>query len=145
MAEDVITLQDYLALEDRLFQELRDEVYAETPTGPEFALLRYSSGSMSDPAARQPDYNRTFELVADNPKGGILLLHRFTDSPYSLRALGHALNERGYWVVGLRLPGHGTVPAALKYTRWRDMAAATRLGIRHLETTVGEKPIHIAG
>src|SRR4030088_3017231 len=31
------------------------------------------------------------------------------------------------WVIGLRLPGHGTVPSGLTIRRWQDMAAAVRL------------------
>ena len=46
------------------------------------------------------------------PSGGVLLLHGMSDSPYSLRALGEELHQQGYWVVGLRLPGHGTLPPA---------------------------------
>ena len=80
-ADEITSLDDYLALEQRLFAELYEEVYAEVPTGEEFALNRYSSGSASDPRMRQPDYNRTFELEVDNPRGGILLLHGLTDSP----------------------------------------------------------------
>lgn len=144
-AEDVTTLGDYLALEERLFEELHNEVYSEVPTGDEFALNRYSSGSVADPRMRQPDYNRTFELPVDNPVGGILLLHGLTDSPYSLRALGAKLHELGFHVVGLRLPGHGTVPAALKKTRWQDWAAASRLALAHLAAEVGDRPIHVAG
>ena len=84
-------------------------------------------------------------MPVDNPVGGLLLLHGLTDSPYSLRALGQKLNEQGFWVVGLRLPGHGTAPSALKYASWQDMAAATRIAMRHLNTKLGDKPIHIAG
>jgi len=131
--DDVETFEDYLALEDRLFQEVLDEVYAEVPTGLEYALVRYSSGSLSDPETRTPNFNRSFEL------------HGLTDSPYSLRSLGEMLHEQGYWVIGLRLPGHGTTPSALKYARWQDMAAATRLAMNHLARKVGESPIHIAG
>jgi len=143
--DDVETFEDYLALEDRLFQEVLDEVYAEVPTGLEYALVRYSSGSLSDPETRTPNFNRSFELSSDNPRGGVLLLHGLTDSPYSLRSLGEMLHEQGYWVIGLRLPGHGTTPSALKYARWQDMAAATRLAMNHLARKVGESPIHIAG
>jgi alpha-beta hydrolase superfamily lysophospholipase len=145
MADEVDTFEDYLALEERLFQELYDDVYAEVPTGPEFALVRYSSGSLSDPRTRDPDYNRTFEWTVDNPRGGVLLLHGLTDSPYSLRALGKTLHEQGFWVIGLRLPGHGTAPSGLKYVRWQDMAAAAQLAFQHLIEQVGETPVHIAG
>ena len=144
-ADEIRSLADYLALEERLYDELYEEVYTEVPTGEEFALFRYSSGSAADPRTREPDYNRTFELPVDDPRGGILLLHGLTDSPYSLRALGLKLHELGYHVVGLRLPGHGTVPAALKKARWQDWAAAAQLAMGHLADTVGDRPIHIAG
>ena len=144
-ADDVRTFDDYLALEDRLFDQLREEVYDATETGPAYALVRYSSGSAADPESRQPNLNRSFELRVDEARGGILLLHGMSDSPYSLRSLGTALHERGYWVLGLRLPGHGTAPSALKRASWQDMAAAVRLSMTHLASQVGQKPIHIVG
>jgi len=145
MADEIVTFDDYLALEERVFRELYDDVYAEVPTGPEFALVRYSSGSLSDPRTRTPDYNRTYELPVDEPIGGVLLLHGLTDSPYSLRALGETLHKQGFWVIGLRLPGHGTAPSGLKFVRWQDMASAADLALRHLVDKVGELPVHIAG
>jgi alpha-beta hydrolase superfamily lysophospholipase len=144
-ADDIRTFEDYLALEDRLFDELRDKVYAEVATGPEFSLVRYSEGSAADPGTRDPDWNRTFELPSDSPRGGLLLLHGMSDSPYSLRQLGKTLNEKGFWVIGLRLPGHGTAPSGLRSARWQDMAAAVRIGMQRLVDKVGDKPIHVAG
>ena len=145
LGDEVRTLDDYLALEDRLFAELREEVYARVGTGPEYVLVRYSEGSAADPAVFEQDYNRTFELALENPRGGVLLLHGMSDSPYSLSTIGRKLHEEGYQVLGLRLPGHGTVPSALKHVSWRDMAAATRLGMQHLAAEVGERPIHVIG
>ena len=52
MVEEVTTFEDYVALEERLFDEVRREVYTEVGTGPEFALVRYSAGSAADPATR---------------------------------------------------------------------------------------------
>jgi len=77
--------------------------------------------------------------------GGVLLLHGMTDSPYSLRALGEALQQRGYYVLGLRMPGHGTLPSGMLYLRWQDMAAVVRLGMAHLARQVRGAPIHIIG
>jgi alpha-beta hydrolase superfamily lysophospholipase len=145
MADEVRTFDDYRKLEDELFTQLDEEVYARTPTGPDQALVRYSAGSAADPRARQPDWNRSFELPAEAPVGGVLLLHGMSDSPYSLRAFGEALNRHGYRVLGLRLPGHGTAPSGLTRVRWEDMAAAVRLCMEHLESRLGGKPIHIAG
>lgn len=136
---------DYLKLEQRLFAQLDEEVYAHTPRATSHSLVRYSSGSAADPRARAPDWNRSFELPGARARGGVLLLHGMSDSPYSLRALGERLNREGYWVVGLRLPGHGTAPSGLKHVRWEDMAAAVRLAMAHLRTRVGDAPTHIIG
>ncbi|MBK1618915.1 hypothetical protein CKO42_10825 [Lamprobacter modestohalophilus] len=145
-AEEITTFADYQALEARLFQELEDKVYAVTPTGPDQILNRFSSGSASDPRDREPNWNRSFELMpAGQPIGGVLLLHGMSDGPYSLRALGLALAEQGYQVLGLRMPGHGTAPAGLLSVTWEDMAAATRLGMAHLADQLGGKPLHMIG
>lgn len=138
-SDEIQSFDDYRALEDRLFEQLDQEVYARTDTGPPYTLVRYSRGSAADPQVRPPNWNRSFELEADPPVGGVLLLHGMSDSPYSLRALGQALRRRGYWVVGLRLPGHGTVPSGLKYVRMEDMTSAVRLAVAHLAAKVGSK------
>ncbi len=141
----VRSLRDYLDLEDRLFRELHERVVKSTPTGPGYALVRFSQGSAADPGRWPRNWNRTFELQADAPTGGVLLLHGMSDSPYSLRALGEALNRAGYLVVGLRLPGHGTAPSGLRSVTSQDMAAAVRVAMTHLADTLGAKPIHIIG
>ena len=143
--DGIQSFDDYRQLEDRLFDQLKEEVYARTGTGPEYELVRYSTGSAADPQRHKPNWNRTFELSAASPVGGVLLLHGMSDSPYSLRALGQALNRRNYWVIGLRLPGHGTAPSGLKYVKWEDMAAVVRLCMDHLAARVGPKPLHIVG
>ncbi len=142
--ERVSTFEEYLRLESRLFAQMDEQVYRRVATGPEFRLVRYSAGSAADPRGRSANWNRSFELPAQAPRGGVLLLHGLSDSPYSLRAIGQALHARGYWVVGLRLPGHGTIPSALKYAKVDDFIAATRLGAEHLAAKVGG-PIHIVG
>jgi alpha-beta hydrolase superfamily lysophospholipase len=144
-ADEVPTFAAYLQLEDRLFAQLDEEVYARNATGPADALLRYTHGSASDPKVRHPDWNRSFELPHVAPAGGVLLLHGMSDSPYSLRALGESLHEHGYYVVGLRLPGHGTAPSGLLEVRWEDMAGALRLAVAHLVRQVGPAPIHMVG
>jgi alpha-beta hydrolase superfamily lysophospholipase len=144
-ADEIRTFDDYRRLEDALFAELERKIYAHVATGPEYALFRYSAGSAADPQQRKPNWNRSFELSSETPVGGVLLLHGMSDAPYSLRALGEALHTQGYWVVGLRLPGHGTTPSGLKFITVEDMAAAVRLGMNHLASKVTGKPVHIVG
>lgn len=144
-AGEVNTFKGYLQLEDRLFVQLEELVYAQTATGPTYGLVRYSSGSAADPRGRQPDWNRSLELPVTSPRGGVLLLHGLSDSPYSLRALGETLNRHGYWVIALRLPGHGTAPSGLASVQWQDMAAAVKLSAEHLAAQVGDQPVHFIG
>ncbi len=145
MADEIQTFADYRKLEDRLFKQLAEKVYARTATGPEYALVRYSSGSAADPQQRRPNLNRSFEFSTGQPVGGVLLLHGMSDSPYSLRALGETLKQRDFWVIGLRLPGHGTAPSGLKHISWQDMTAAVQLAVTHLASKVGKKSLHLVG
>jgi alpha-beta hydrolase superfamily lysophospholipase len=142
---EVETFSDYLALESRLFTELDEKIYAHTSTGPHLALARYSRGSQADPHRFETNWNQSFEFPVETPRGGVLLLHGMSDSPYSLRALGESLNQRGYWVVGLRLPGHGTAPSGLKNVRWEDMAALVSIAMEHLAAVAGDDSLHIVG
>jgi len=143
--EQIHNFNDYLELEQRLFRQLDEQVYAKTETGPAHALMRYSSGSTADPNRWQTNWNHSFELTSNPAVGGVLLLHGMSDSPYSLRALGETLNSHGYKVIGLRLPGHGTAPSGLKRATWQDMAAAAKLAMEHLESSLGSGAIHIIG
>jgi alpha-beta hydrolase superfamily lysophospholipase len=114
-------------LEDRLFAEVQDKVYARVATADRLPFNRFSAGSRSDPGAWDTNWNRTYVLdPAGTPVGGVLLLHGLTDSPYSLRSIGHELAARGFKVVGLRLPGHGTIPSVC-CSSVRRSAAATQL------------------
>ena len=106
-ADEIRTFDDYRRLEDKLFAQLDEEIYARTETGPAFIFDRYSRGSAADPQRWKHNWNRSFELPTKSPVGGVLLLHGMSDSPYSLRALGETFQRRGYQVLGLRLPGHG--------------------------------------
>ena len=135
---------EYLALEDRLFNQLDSLVYDKVPTDAHI-VNRYSRGSRSDPHNQPVNWNRTFELEQTNPAAGVLLLHGLSDSPYSLRALGKSLHSHGATVLGLRIPGHGTAPSGLVDIRWQDMAAAVRLAAQHLRETVGDKPLYLVG
>lgn len=145
VASEVESFADYLALEERLFHQLDDMVYAQIPAAQRNQINRYNRGSLSDPERWKPNWNRSFELAAESPKAGVLLLHGMSDSPYSLRHLGERLNTAGAHVLGLRVPGHGTAPSGLLELTWQDMDAALRLAIRHLAKQNGDRPLYIVG
>jgi hypothetical protein len=128
-ADDVRTLADYFALEKRLFDELDREVYAHIESEDQVPYIRYAPGSKSDPRRWSHDWNRSFDLrPTDDAVGAALLLHGLSDSPYSMRSIGLHLARRGYHVVGLRLPGHGTAPAGLLRFTVEDMRACGARG-----------------
>jgi len=144
-ADGAKSFEDYLTFEARLFKQLDERVYDRIEPEDRRLINRYHRGSLSDPDRWSPNWNRTFELSEKGPKAGILLLHGMSDSPYSLRSLGLRLHASGAWVVGLRLPGHGTAPSGLVSAKWQDMAAAVRLSMEHLRDKVGDRPLYIVG
>jgi len=54
---------------------------------------------------------------------GIVLIHGFTGSPFSLRPLGELLSARGFAMEIPRLPGHGTTWREMLPTRYDDWRA----------------------
>ncbi|MEZ5559781.1 MAG: alpha/beta fold hydrolase [Pseudomonadales bacterium] len=145
-AAEVQSLSDYRRLEDALFQELDQKVYATVPQSERRRFLRYSAGSLSDPRKFVPNWNRTTLWQHADPKGAALLLHGLSDSPYSMRALAEVLRDRGFTVLALRLPGHGTLPSGLLSTSQEDWMAAVRLAMRSLRAqTEPDTPLFIVG
>ena len=145
VSKPVKNFTDYQALEERLFTQLKERVYDQIKPEDQFSVNRYYQGSSSDPEQWSPNWNRSFELSTDTAVAGVLLLHGMSDSPYSLHNLGTRLHEEGAHVVGLRIPGHGTVPSGLVHVRWQDMAAVVELAVKHLHEQVGDKPVYIVG
>ena len=145
-SDEIVDFDDYLQLENRLFKQLREQVYDRIAPEDRHQVLRYSTGSLMDPESFPRNWNRTFELAPDEPVGGVLLLHGLSDSPYSLRSLGELLYRHGYHVVGLRIPGHGTIPSGLLDTQWEDWASAVRIAAIHVAGKAGpDRPLFLFG
>jgi len=135
----------YLELEERLFEQLDQEIYQKIESRDERAYNRYHQGSRADPGRWPVNWNRSFVLPADKPEFGVLLLHGMSDSPYSLRSVGQLLHERGAYVIGLRIPGHGQAPSGLLHVEWEDMAAAVRLAMIELREKSDNSSLYIVG
>jgi alpha-beta hydrolase superfamily lysophospholipase len=137
----------YLAEEARIFATLRTEVTQKL--GPEYRipLNRYFDGSPLYPAHFSQDFNRSFVLEpAGAPVGAAVLLHGLTDSPYSQRHIARIYRDHGFVAIVIRLPAHGTVPAALTDVEWEDWSAATRLAVREARRRTAPKaPLHLVG
>jgi alpha-beta hydrolase superfamily lysophospholipase len=145
-ADEFRGLDDYRRLEDRLFAQLQEQVYERSPATEPRGPSRFGAGSLVDPARFDVNWNRTFEMSVEQPLGAVLMLHGLSDSPYSMRPLAETLHEQGFWVVGLRIPGHGTAPAGLVDIGWQDFAAATRMAAGYLSRQVGrDRPFFLVG
>ncbi|MGA9575172.1 MAG: alpha/beta fold hydrolase [Lysobacterales bacterium] len=139
------SFDEYLELEDRLFRQLDEQIYAHAGEKDRLAINRYFRGSLSDPGRWPVNWNRSFVLASDKLKAGVLLLHGMSDSPYSLHSIGQLLSGQGAYVIGLRIPGHGQVPSGLLDTEWEDMAAAVRLAMGELQSKSAGVPLYIIG
>ena len=132
------SFEEYQAIEKRLFARL--------PLVDTQRFSRYNPKSVVERLALDTPYNRSFELIPPGePRGAALLVHGLTDSPYAMRALGETFLKQGYYVLALRLPGHGTVPAGLLDVSWRDWYAAVLLAAHHAKTKASAGKPFVAG
>ncbi len=67
------------------------------------------------------------------PKAGVLLVHGFTASPWEMRLPADSLAKAGYLCLGIRLPGHGTVPRDLIDRKCEEWLDAVEEGLRLLK------------
>lgn len=71
-------------------------------------------------------------------KTGCLLVHGFTGTPKEMHWLGEFLQEQGYTVLGIRLPGHATCIEDMMRMHWQDWLAAVEDGYCLLKNCVDE-------
>jgi len=143
--DDHFTLAQYLVREERVFAQLREFESTINP-GDRTPVNRYHEGSLSHPASAGHDWNRSFETQPTTIRGGALLIHGLTDSPYSMQSIAEVLRNNGVYSLALRMPGHGTVPSGLLKATWDDWLAAVRMGVRHVRTRTPEgAPLILVG
>ena len=137
----------YLKAEEAVFRGVRAEVTDKLDAEARVPGNRYYDGSPIYPGHFAQDWNRSYILEPDGPPvGAVVLLHGLTDSPYSLRHIARRYRDEGFVAVAIRMPAHGTVPAALTDVEWEDWDAATRLAVREARRLAGpSKPLHIVG
>jgi alpha-beta hydrolase superfamily lysophospholipase len=138
------TFAEYQAQEERLFAELKQKIYSP-PAANASEIDRYAAGTLAARLALDTTGNRTHELGQASPRGAAVMLHGLSDAPYSLETVGRLLHERGFHVVFLRLPGHGTIAGELRYVDWEDWLAATALALRRAAEVAPGKPLYVAG
>ena len=137
----------YVAQEQAIFESVRANVTQKLEPDERVPYNRYFEGSPVFPPKFAQDWNRSYVIEPESaPRGAVVLLHGLTDSPYSLRHIARRYAEHGYVAIGIRMPGHGTVPAGLTDVRWEDWYAATRLAVREARRRApAPAPLHLVG
>ncbi|MGI9293925.1 MAG: alpha/beta hydrolase [Pseudomonadales bacterium] len=142
----ITNLEEYFELEEKVFAEIDREIYQSHSSNELLPLSRYSNGSRVDPKNFDRNWNRSFELMPNQIRGGVLMIHGLTDSPYSMRHLANFFQSHGFYVLALRMPGHGTIPGELIDATWQDWMAATKMGAKHVRSKLKlNQPLHIVG
>jgi alpha-beta hydrolase superfamily lysophospholipase len=139
--------QAYLKHEEQLMEDVRENVTRKLEPGSSDRANRYLPDGPLNPDGFAVNWNRSFVMLPQGePQGAVVLLHGLTDSPYSMRHVAALYRDRGFAAVGIRLPGHGTVPAGLVGMNWEDWDAATKLAVREAKRLTGpDKPLHLVG
>ncbi len=140
-----MTFEELEQKEIALFDSLQSEVFSKVEPADQDPYNRYHSGGASNPAnvAKAYGFDKNYNLSyilepVGEQKGAVLLAHGLTDSPYSMRGVAEVLHGEGYYVLVQRLPGHGTIPAALTTVNRAAWAAAVRWGAHHVRQKAGE-------
>ena len=136
-------LEDYIAREERLFAAVATDLLAVEDEPPR--LSRYRPLGPTNPATLPRNWNRTFVIEPAKRRGAAVLLHGLSDSPYSVRSLAETLAAQGLVSIGLRLPGHGTVPGDLRQVSWEDWRAAVRVAVRAADEQRNDGALILAG
>jgi len=140
------TLDQYLLKEEAVFRELQTLAESNTSRQKGPHLNRFRVGNDSYPDKSGLNLNRSSQKRPAVVAGGVLLLHGMTDSPNSLRHLANMFYADGFYVLNLRMPGHGTIPAELDRMQWQDWQAAVELGAKHVAEQLGpEQPFYVLG
>jgi alpha-beta hydrolase superfamily lysophospholipase len=137
----------WMEAEARVFEGVAREVTAVVAQRAPDPGNRYDPRSPMHPPRFATDWNRSFVMQPEGTsRGAAVLIHGLTDAPYSLRHVAELYRAQGFTAIGMRMPGHGTVPGGLTEAVWEDWAAAVRIAMREARRRVGpDAPIHLIG
>ena len=145
MPNEPRTFADYMALEDRLFGEVKALERRSFDPQLDATLSRYDPAGSMLAKRLAHDWNRSYILHAQPERAVALLVHGLSDSPYSLRSIALALQAEGVTAYGLRLPGHGTIPAGLDQAAWQDWMAAVQMALDDIRARHPSLPLYYIG
>ena len=143
---DGIRFDAYLELEQQLERELQAFVQTDVDVAQSNKGFRYMNDSPLNPLEFDKNYNWSYVLAHDAPRGAVVLIHGASDSPYSMRALAERLHADGLSAIAVRLPGHGTLPGELVRASAEDWRAITRSAAAYASELAGaDRPVYLVG
>jgi len=74
---------------------------------------------------------------------GCLLIHGFRSCPFEMQEYAKYLNELGFMVKSILLPGHGTDPADMLNVKWKDWVSSVENSLQYFKDKCDK--IFIAG
>jgi len=90
--------------------------------------------------------NQPFELAASKAvpyRGKFLLIHGLNDSPYVWHDVSKALQQRGFDVRAILLPGHGTTPKHMLEVHYKEWLKVVRQHYAFWDD--GNTPMYLGG
>lgn len=125
-----ISIHEYLEADKKYLKEVYNK-FSETEKE---TYSKYNSKSISYPETKEGNLNSSFQLIPENnKKGAVLLIHGLSDSPYTQRDIAEIFYKKGYYVLCLRMPGHGTTPYDLIRYNAEDWYENVKFGIEKIE------------
>lgn len=135
--------EDYIEDEEKYINDLYEYLASNSLSDP-----KYIKGNVSYPLINGSNKNSSSLHYPDGvAKGCALVVHGLSDSPYHMLHIIKSLNEEGYIVLNLRLPGHGIAPGGLVNVRWKEWAQAVEFALnmcqKKLESTKDKRFITV--